>query len=53
MISRTVSKHTPEAQLNRQMFKNFIVTRKSIKNILRDKKTLCVNIDNIPKMYVD
>ena len=44
MISRKCSKHTPEAQLERDIFKQFLSSRKKI-----GKKAPIVNIDKIPK----
>ena len=32
MIARLVHKHTPEAQLNRPIFKEFLTNKKKIKN---------------------
>tara|TARA_X000000368_G_scaffold63610_1_gene45171 strand:+ start:3422 stop:5098 length:1677 start_codon:yes stop_codon:yes gene_type:complete len=45
MIARTVHKHIPKDQLNRDIFRNYIVTKKSI-----SKKTKILNVDNIPCM---
>lgn len=46
MIARTVNKHTPENQLKRDMFKKYVVSKRSI-----NKKTFIFNIDNIPQYY--
>ena len=43
MIARTVSKHTPAAQLERPILEQYKCSRKSIK---RDAKI--INIDNLP-----
>ena len=51
MIARTVHKHKPKLQLERDIFNKFVVTKKTIRNNLRDKKVLLVDIDKIPKMY--
>jgi hypothetical protein len=51
MIARTVHNHKPKEQLNRDIFNKYLVTKKSIRNNLRDKKVLFVDIDKIPKMY--
>ncbi len=45
MIARTVHKHNPKKQLENNIFKNYIVSKKSI-----NKKTRVINIDNIPSM---
>ena len=52
MISRTVSKHTPEKQLDRDLFKSkFMVNSKSVQT--QKKKNNIINIDMIEKMYED
>ena len=45
MIARTVHKHTPEAQLKRDIFANYKVSRKSL-----PRKPRLVDIDKIPVM---
>ena len=43
MIARTVHKHTPQAQLERPLFKKYLVTRKKVGG-----KTKFVDIDTMP-----
>ena len=45
MIARNVHNHTPQKQLERQMFSKYVVSRKSL-----GKKIKVVNVDNIPYM---
>lgn len=53
MIARIVHNHTPENQLKRDDFKQFIVKTKNNDNIdgIVIKKDILVNIDDIPKYY--
>ena len=44
MIARTVHNHTPEAQLNKDIFNKFRTTGKQIKS----KKSKIINIDKLP-----
>ena len=44
MIARTVSKHTPEAQLNKELFDIFKISRTDI-----GKRTSVMNIDELPQ----
>ena len=43
MIARTVHKHTPEAQLNFSIFKQFLVDEEE-----KEDPVECMNLDNIP-----
>ena len=45
MIARSVHNHTPEAQLNKQIFSQYSVFKNKIKNIT------IINIDDIPTYY--
>ena len=51
MISRTVNNNLPEKEIQKEVFKKYIVNKKSIKNNLRDKNVLLLDVDQIPKMY--
>ena len=53
MISRTVNNVLPEKEIQKEIFKKYIVNKKSIKNNLRDKNVLLLDVDQIPKMYSD
>ena len=53
MISRTVNNVLPEKEIQKEIFKKYIVNKKSIKNNLRDKNVLLLDVDEIPKMYSD
>ena len=44
MIARTVSKHTPNAQLNKSLFDIFRITRKKI-----NKRSKILSIDKLPR----
>ena len=46
MITRKCSKNTPESQLEKEIFKKFISSKKKI-----GKKAKIMNIDKIPKMF--
>jgi hypothetical protein len=46
MIARNVNKHTPEAQLTYDIFKQYISTE------VPETTSLIINIDSIPKYYV-
>ena len=46
MITRKCSKNTPESQLEKDIFKKFISSKKKI-----GKKAKIMNIDKIPKMF--
>ena len=53
MIARTVNNNLPHKQLEKSIFSKFSVSKKSIRNNLRDKNVLYLDIDMIPQMYVD
>ena len=53
MIARTVNNCLPEKQLEKSIFSKFVVSKKLIRNNLRDKNVLYLDIDIIPKMYAD
>jgi len=53
MISRTVTNNLPEKEIQKEIFQKYIVNKKSIKNNLRDKNVLLLDVDRIPKMYSD
>ena len=53
MISRSVNNCLPEKQLEKSIFSKFIVSKKMIRNNLRDKNVLYLDIDVIPKMYAE
>jgi hypothetical protein len=53
MIARTVNNCLPEKQLEKSIFSKFVVSKKIIRNNLRDKNVLYLDIDSIPKMYAD
>ena len=44
MIARTVHNHTPEAQLNKDIFNKYRTTGRQLKS----KKNKIINIDKIP-----
>ena len=53
MIARTVHRHTPEAQLERPLFKKFIVPSgaKNMKKIKDKLSFTCINLDTMPVLY--
>ena len=53
MIARTVNNNLPHKQLEKSIFSKFVVSKKMIRNNLRDKNVLYLDIDVIPKMYAE
>jgi hypothetical protein len=47
MIARTVHKHTPQAQLSRDLFSQFIVPKSKLSNKVKD----IMNIDDLPTYF--
>ena len=45
MISRLVHNHTPEMQLNRDVFKKYLIPNKSLK---KQENVLVIDLDNLP-----
>jgi hypothetical protein len=47
MIARTVHKHTPQAQLSRDLFSQFVIPKSKISNKVKD----ILNIDTLPTYF--
>ena len=53
MIARTVHNNLPHKQLEKPIFSKFAISKKMIRNNLRDKNVLYLDIDGLPKMYAE